>query len=108
MIRNSFFGAQRINPSADLDEKTLEAIADKTGGRYFRARDTKELSKIYSLLNKLEPTEKESQNFRPITTLYYWPLSIALIIAFIISLIEIYPTIYNIVNRALKQNKLQS
>ena len=36
MIRNSFFGAQRINPSADLDEKTLKAIADKTGGRYFR------------------------------------------------------------------------
>lgn len=108
MIRNSFFGAQRINPSADLDEKTLKAIADKTGGRYFRARDTKELSKIYSLLNKLEPTEKESQNFRPISSLYYWPLSIALIIAFIISLIEIYPTIYNIVNRTLKQNKLQN
>ncbi len=91
MIRQSFFGAQRINPSADLDEKTLKAIADKTGGRYFRARDTDELKKIYSLLNKLEPTEKESQSFRPITALYYWPLSIAVIMAFIISLFEIYP-----------------
>lgn len=45
MIRRSFFGSQRINPSADLDEKTLKAIADETGGRYFRARDTNELKK---------------------------------------------------------------
>ncbi len=96
MIRQSFFGAQRINPSADLDEKTLKAIADKTGGRYFRARDTDELKKIYSLLNKLEPTEKESQSFRPITALYYWPLSIAVVMAFIISLFEIYPYLRDI------------
>lgn len=100
MIRQSFFGAQRINPSADLDEKTLKAIADKTGGRYFRARDTNELKKIYSLLNELEPTEKESQNFRPITALFYWPLSIAVFIALIISLFEIYPYVLNLFSRS--------
>ena len=107
MIRQSFFGNQRVNPSADLDEKTLKAIADKTGGRYFRARDTNELKKIYSLLNKLEPTEKESQNFRPITALFYWPLSVALMIAFIISLFEIYPTISDVIFRFIKTNKHQ-
>lgn len=116
MIRRSFFGAQRINPSADLDEKTLKAIADKTGGRYFRARDTNELKKIYALLNKLEPTEKESQNFRPIIALYYWPLTAAIIIALIISLFEIYPTIidylsrvnfFSFIYRVVKQNKSQ-
>ncbi len=105
MIRQSFFGVQRINPSADLDEITLKAIADKTGGRYFRARDTNELKKIYSLLNKLEPTEKESQSFRPITSLYYWPLSIAAIIVFLISLFEIYPYILNIFSTS--SNKLK-
>jgi len=103
MIRQSFFGAQRINPSADLDEKTLKAIANKTGGRYFRARDTNELSKIYSLLNKLEPTEKESQSFRPIKALYYWPLSIAILIAFIISLFEIYPYLRDIFSLSIKK-----
>ena len=102
MIRHSFFGAQRINPSADLDEKTLKAIAAKTGGRYFRARDTKELQKIYSLLNQLEPTEKESQNFRPITALYHWPLTAAMIIAFIISLFEIYPYMVDVFSRLIK------
>ena len=100
MIRQSFFGSQRVNPSADLDEKTLKAIADKTGGRYFRARDTNELKKIYSLLNELEPTEKESQSFRPIIALFYWPLSLATLIALIISLIEISPYIRSIVSRS--------
>lgn len=107
MIRHSFFGSQRVNPSADLDEKTLTAIAEKTGGRYFRARDTKELQKIYSLLNELEPTEKESQNFRPITALFHWPLSIAVIIALIISLFEIYPYVRNIFSRRSISNKGQ-
>lgn len=89
IIRRSFFGNQRINPSADLDEKTLTAIAKKTGGRYFRARDTKDLQKIYALLNKLEPTEKESQHFRPISALYYWPLGAAFLLAILISLFKI-------------------
>jgi len=107
MIRHSFFGNQRVNPSADLDEKTLKAIADITGGRYFRARDTNELKKIYSLLNKLEPTEKESQNFRPITALYHWPLTAAMIIAFIIALFEIYPYVVDVFSRLTKMKKSQ-
>ena len=105
MIRHTFFGEQRVNPSADLDEKTLKAIADKTGGRYFRARDTNELKKIYSLLNQLEPTEKDSQNFRPITALYYWPLTVAMIISFIIALYEIYPYVINIFSRSTKMDR---
>ena len=39
--------ARNINPSADLDEETLTAIADMTGGRYFRAKDTAGLQDIY-------------------------------------------------------------
>ena len=89
MVRYSIFGAQRINPSTDLDEKTLTAIADKTGGKYFRARNTEELNKIYQLLDALEPVEQESQNFRPVTALYYWPLSIALLLAAIISMFRL-------------------
>lgn len=95
MIRNTFFGAQRVNPSADLDEKTLRGIADATGGKYFRARDTKELKNIYALLNELEPTEKESQHFRPVSALYYWPLSISFILATLIAVIKLYPVLVN-------------
>ena len=49
----SMFGLRQINPSADLDEETLTAIADMTGGAYFRARDTEELAEIYALLDAL-------------------------------------------------------
>jgi len=85
MIRETFFGKQRINPSQDLDEKTLMAIAEQTGGLYFRARDTDELSEIYQHLNKLEPVEVDSKTFRPVKSLYMWPLAIALILAILIA-----------------------
>jgi Ca-activated chloride channel family protein len=85
MIVRSFFGNRKVNPSQDLDEKTLKAIADKTGGRYFRARNTQELDKIYHILDELEPVEKDKQYFRPKTELYFWPLAAALLLAFIIS-----------------------
>ncbi len=81
IIVRSFFGSRRINPSRDLDEKTLRAIADKTGGRYFRARDLNELKGIYRLLDELEPIEQEQQRFRPVRALYPWPLAAALILA---------------------------
>ncbi len=80
MIVRSFFGSRKINPSADLDEKTLRAIAEKTGGQYFRARDTAALAEIYTLLDKLEPVEQEQQRFRPTSALYPWPLGAAVIL----------------------------
>lgn len=90
MIVRSIFGSQRVNPSSDLDEKTLTAIADKTGGKYFRARNTEELEKIYHLLDQLEPVEKDKQYFRPMTELYFWPLGLALLLAGIISLTRLW------------------
>jgi Ca-activated chloride channel family protein len=86
MVVRNFFGSRKVNPSRDLDEKTLKAIASKTGGRYFRARNTQEMDKIYQLLDELEPVEKDKQYFRPKKELYHWPLAIALFFTSIISL----------------------
>jgi Ca-activated chloride channel family protein len=86
MVIPSFFGTRRVNPSADLDEKTLRKIADMTGGRYFRARDTGELEEIYRLLDELEPTLRDTQRFRPIQEFYPWPLALALLMAGIIAI----------------------
>jgi Ca-activated chloride channel family protein len=80
MLVRSLFGTRKVNPSADLDEKTLSGIADLTGGRYFRARNSEELEQIYAMLDRLEPVEKDKQFFRPISELYYWPLAIALLL----------------------------
>jgi len=53
---------------------------------YFRARNTDELEKIYRLLDQLEPVEKDKQYFRPRSELYYWPLSVALMLSAVIAL----------------------
>lgn len=88
-IIQTLFGNRRYNPSRDLDEATLKAIADATGGRYFRARDTEEFEKIYALLDELEPVEKDVQQFRPRTALYYWPLAMALFLALVLFLLRL-------------------
>jgi len=81
MLVRSLFGNRTYNPSRDLDEKMLNAIADKTQGQYFRARNKEQLDAIYELLDELEPVEKDKQFYRPMTELYYWPLALALLLA---------------------------
>ena len=69
---------RRINPSADLDVKTLTEIANLTGGIYQRARSSLELTKIYAALDQLEPIELEQETFRPVKSLFFWPLGFTL------------------------------
>ena len=88
MIVRSLFGNRRVNPSRDLDEKTLTAIANKTGGQYFRARNTDEFNTIYALLDELEPIEKDKQFFRPKTELYAWPLGLSLFLMLLIVILK--------------------
>ncbi|MEZ5535544.1 MAG: VWA domain-containing protein [Thiolinea sp.] len=73
----SIFGFNLINQSAELDEALLKAIAEKTGGQYFRARDTGEFQRIYAELDRLEPVEQEAESWRPQQELFRWPLAIA-------------------------------
>jgi Ca-activated chloride channel family protein len=67
-------GRRRVNPSADLDEETLTGIAD-------RATDTATLQDIYRLVDELEPVEEPEAGFRPVQSLYFWPLSGAFALA---------------------------
>jgi Ca-activated chloride channel family protein len=83
----SFFGSRTINPSRELDEESLQTIADLTAGRFYRARDTSELSQIYGLIDQLEPTEREQKVYRPQTSLFHWPLLAALLISFVIAFV---------------------
>jgi Ca-activated chloride channel family protein len=82
-------GRRRINPSADLDEETLTKIAELTGGRYFRATDTASLQDIYRLVDELEPVEEPESGFRPVKSLYYWPLAGAFTLAAFMSLVNL-------------------
>ncbi len=91
MMVQDFFGSRVVNPSADLDEDTLRAIADQTGGRYFRARDAESLEKIYEILDELEPVESDVETIRPVDELFYWPLGIAYVLALLAALFSIRP-----------------
>jgi len=64
-----------------LDEGTLQAIAKTTGGRYFRARDVRELQAIYGMLDELEPVQSDQQTYRPIDELFGYPLAAALLLS---------------------------
>ncbi len=79
------FGSRQVNPAAELDESTLEEIAGRTGGRYFRARNPQELAEIYDLLNTLEPVEQEADTYRPREALSHWPLALALLFSLLIA-----------------------
>lgn len=80
MVSSITGGLRPVNPSADLDEETLTRIAAITGGQYFRAKDTAGLQDIYRLLDEMEPVAEPEAGFRPVKSLYYWPLGGAFVL----------------------------
>ena len=79
--RQDLFGTRIVNASRSLDEKLLKDIAAGTGGVYFRAKNTHGLQQIYSELDTLEPLGKDTETLRPVSSLFYWPLGLALILS---------------------------
>ena len=55
MLGNITFVKQKV----EIDEKTLTAMAEMTGGRYFRATDNAKLKAIYDEINQLEKSKVE-------------------------------------------------
>ena len=50
-------GVQYVQMPVEIDSQTLIDIADKTGGKFYRATNNKELSQIYDAIGKLEKTK---------------------------------------------------
>lgn len=84
MEQRSFFISRTVNPSQDLDEKTLTQIAEMTGGQYFRARNPQELENIYQMIDQLEPVNQAQQTWRPRQELFRFPLAAALLLSVVI------------------------
>ena len=78
-------GIQYQQMEVQIDENLLLQIAQKTGGKYFRATNEEKLKEIYQEIDKMEKTifeKQESIQYRD----YFMPF---LIIAFILLLAEI-------------------
>lgn len=63
----------------DIDEKTLTAVSEKTGGEYYRADNTDTLRKIYDRIDQLEKTEVETKRYVHVKELFYWVVGPALL-----------------------------
>ena len=57
-----------------LDEKTLQNVAESTGGSYFFGADREQLAEIYQELDTIETRKVETISHRPRRDIYYWPL----------------------------------
>ena len=56
----------------DIDEDTLQKIADKTGGRYYRADNAEKFRQIYAEIDKLEKTEATINKYTEYKELFPW------------------------------------
>jgi Ca-activated chloride channel family protein len=56
----------------EVDEETLNKIADKTGARYFRATDTESLKNIYDEIDKLEKTPIKEKGYTEYRELFHF------------------------------------
>jgi Ca-activated chloride channel family protein len=56
----------------EIDEETLQHIADMTGGKFFRATDVEALASIYAEIDLLERSEIEVKEFTQYKELYGW------------------------------------
>ena len=81
------FGITKV----EIDEDLLNEVADKTGGKYFRATDNRKLEEIYEEINKLEKTEVEEikysdidEKYRPFALLAFVLISLELFLKYVI------------------------
>ncbi|MDF3127708.1 VWA domain-containing protein [Kiritimatiellaeota bacterium B1221] len=69
----SFMGKTIYNrEKLPIDTETLQQIADISGGRFFRARDGKELDEVFQEIDKLERTEIELDEYTLYTEQFLW------------------------------------
>lgn len=79
MPGRDIFG-QAIYQESEIDEETLQQIADITGGLYFRAENTTGLQQIYNEINTLEKSQVEIRTYTRYQELAIWLLTPALLL----------------------------
>jgi Ca-activated chloride channel family protein len=64
-------GVQKVMQEVKIDEDLLRRIAAETGGRYYRATDTRSLKSIYQQIDTLEKTQVEVTSFKHYAELFF-------------------------------------
>jgi Ca-activated chloride channel family protein len=71
-VHDAFGRTHDVPMAVDIDEDTLTAIADKTGGKYYRADSAETIHKIYDDIDRLEKTEVEVKKYQRYQELFAW------------------------------------
>lgn len=79
-VTDRFGRKQLVRVKVDIDDTTLGRVAEMTGGRYFRATDTKSLEEVYKEINSMETTTRTIKKFENYRELYSWLLIAALLL----------------------------
>jgi Ca-activated chloride channel family protein len=70
-----YMGGRKVgyqNVPVDVDEETLQKIADTTGGKYFRADNAEKFKRIYDEIDRMEKTESSIKKYTQFTELFLW------------------------------------
>lgn len=78
-VGRGVFGLRYENRPVEIDDALLTEVAQKTGGRYFRARDAAALARITGEIDQLERTPVRTRVFTRYAELFRWPLGLALL-----------------------------
>ena len=81
---SDIFGNSQVSyQESQIDEATLQQVAEITGGKYFRAQDTQGLKAIYDAIDKLEKSQVEVHVFNQYNELAGWLMVPALLVLLI-------------------------
>jgi len=69
-----------IGNVGSFNPQVLQKIAQKTGGKFFRASSTQELKKIYKTIDKLEKSKFKAQKYSKKNYYFEYPLLLALLL----------------------------
>jgi Ca-activated chloride channel family protein len=62
-VDDPVFGRRTVMMRSTIDEETLKAIAQHTGGEFFRAKDSRTLAEIYERIGEMETTRLETREY---------------------------------------------
>jgi Ca-activated chloride channel family protein len=69
---DSMFGSRVVYQDVEIDDDALRAIAETTGGAYYRAEDREALRHIYAEIDRLERTEITTKSYVEYKDRYPW------------------------------------
>ena len=85
-VDDPLFGKRYVSVPVEIDEESLTEVANLTGGKYFRAKDTKSLKSIYQEIDLMEKTKIEVKEYTRYTELFMFFL-IPAILVFLLEII---------------------